>query len=49
MGKPKVKKGKSGSRNDSVQQKEKLRRLKRGNGDAGLISEKTANVMKKKK
>lgn len=48
MGKPKVKKGKSGSRNDSVQQKEKLRQLKRG-GDPGLISEKTVNVMKKKK
>lgn len=49
MANPKVKKGKSGTQNDSIKQKEKLKRLKRGDGDAGLISEKTANTMKKKK
>lgn len=35
MGKPKVKKGKSGSRNDSVQQK---KRKVQGQGDAGFIT-----------
>lgn len=49
MANPKVKKGKSGSQNDSIQQKQQLRRAKRGNGDGGLISEKTARTMKKKK
>lgn len=48
MANPKVKKGKSGTQNDSVQQ-QKLRQLKRGGGDAGLISKKSADTMKKKK
>lgn len=47
MGKPKVKKGKSGSRNDSVQQAERLKYHRKGDG--GFISEKTSTVMKKKK
>ena len=47
MGKPKVKKGKSGSKNDSTERAKK--RKFQGQGDGGLISEKTATVMKKKK
>jgi hypothetical protein len=49
MANPKVKKGKSGAENDSIQA-QKLRQLKRGNGgDGGVITEKTVSVMRKKK
>lgn len=47
MANPKVKKGKSGSQNDSIQQRERLKHHRKGDG--GLISEKTARTMKKKK
>lgn len=47
MANPKVKKGKSGAENDSVQA-QKLRQLKKG-GDGGVITEKTVSVMRKKK
>lgn len=47
MAKPKVKKSKSGTQNDSVQQ-QKLRQIKKG-GDPGVISEKTLRTMNKKK
>lgn len=45
MGKPKVKKGKSGSRNDSVQQQ---KRKIQGQGDGGFITKRIANRKKKK-
>lgn len=48
MANPKVKKGKNGTQNDSIRN-EKVREQVRNGGDAGLISEKTANTMKKKK
>lgn len=48
MGKPKVKKGKSGSRNDSIRKK-KLREQMRNGGDGGIITDKTVETMKKKK
>lgn len=45
MGKPKVKKGKSGSRNDSTQVKKK----KLPSGDGGFISDRILKNSKKKK
>lgn len=48
MAKPKVKKSKSGTQNDSTKQnRERLKYHRRGDG--GLISDKTTEVMKKKK
>lgn len=49
MANPKVKKGKSGSQNDSIQQRKRKKSDFYQTGDGGLISEKTARTMKKKK
>lgn len=49
MAKPKVKKSKSGTQNDSVQQKKRKKFDFYQTGDGGLISDKTTEVMKKKK
>lgn len=46
MGKPKVKKGKSGSKNDSTQVK---KRKKIPHGDGGFISDRILNRNKKDK
>lgn len=48
MAKPKVKKSKSGTQNDSIRAEKAREQLRRG-GDPGFISEKTINTMRKKK
>jgi hypothetical protein len=48
MAKPKVKKSKSGTQNDSIRA-EKAREQIRNGGDPSLITDKTINVRKKKK
>lgn len=48
MAKPKVKKSKSGTQNDSIRA-EKAREQIRNGGDGGLITDKTVETMKKKK